>query len=78
MIAFLSILGLVALVLALCHDRRWDYGEAELQYGYGKTHRYRARRDRQTGKVQIFVREWMPATVDESVRVTFIRTDHGH
>ena len=73
MIAFLSILGLVVLVIALAAERRFDYGEAEIQYGYGKTHRYRARQDRKTGKVQIFVREWMPAAADENTRVTFAR-----
>ena len=50
MIAFLSILGLVALVIALAAERRFDYGEAEIQYGYGKTHRYRARQDRKTAR----------------------------
>jgi hypothetical protein len=67
-----------ALIVYLTSGRRYDHGIATIQYGYGKTHSYRARRERETGRVQIWVREWMPAQPpgrDDAITVTFTKTE---
>jgi hypothetical protein len=69
-------IAIVALICATA-GRKYDHGIAVVQYAYGKTHHYKARRERETGKVQIYVREWMPAQPPgpEGVKVTFTKTE---
>lgn len=38
----------------------WEHGTATVRIGYGSTMRYKARRHRATGRIQLWCREWLP------------------
>lgn len=43
---------------------KYEYGTATVSVGYRTSSRYKARRHRGTGKVQIWCREWLPVDPD--------------